>query len=412
MACFRGNQEFYGEVLLLDDSKITLMTEQGIKKSSKAATILQRVFSHLNVVEVKFFGLRFCDNKQQTRWLDPLKTLSRHRGLMGPPYIFYFGVKFYAENPLKLKEETTRRQFYLQLRQDVCRGRLLCPAHLKPRLSALMLQADRGDVGGAEELDLGENQEVQIIYKSLSGVSRPQAQNLFLSLCSSLAMYGVSLFNAYDENQSEYFLGPTPGGVVIYKNKVLVGKYFWQRINKLHFKNKTFQLRVVGKNGSEKSFFFHTSDESDCKRLWRCCVEHHVFFRMSESNHSTHRLRHNSIARSPTLAFPRLNVGVPTNQSVRDQTTKDLCLRLCSNHTPGSVSREPVMTQTAPPAVHSRSQTESRSEGGAKEEVGKPFAPWENSGLVRGLFNPKFPANTKEDPDGGRRQWRSRKSGW
>ncbi|XP_034457486.1 band 4.1-like protein 4 isoform X2 [Hippoglossus hippoglossus] len=411
MACFRGNQEFYGEVLLLDDSKITLMTEQGIK-SSKAATILQRVFSHLNVVEVKFFGLRFCDNKQQTRWLDPLKTLSRHRGLMGPPYIFYFGVKFYAENPLKLKEETTRRQFYLQLRQDVCRGRLLCPAHLKPRLSALMLQADRGDVGGAEELDLGENQEVQIIYKSLSGVSRPQAQNLFLSLCSSLAMYGVSLFNAYDENQSEYFLGPTPGGVVIYKNKVLVGKYFWQRINKLHFKNKTFQLRVVGKNGSEKSFFFHTSDESDCKRLWRCCVEHHVFFRMSESNHSTHRLRHNSIARSPTLAFPRLNVGVPTNQSVRDQTTKDLCLRLCSNHTPGSVSREPVMTQTAPPAVHSRSQTESRSEGGAKEEVGKPFAPWENSGLVRGLFNPKFPANTKEDPDGGRRQWRSRKSGW
>ena len=27
---------------------------------------------------------------------------------VGPPYIFYFGVKFYAENPLKLKEETTR----------------------------------------------------------------------------------------------------------------------------------------------------------------------------------------------------------------------------------------------------------------------------------------------------------------
>lgn len=27
---------------------------------------------------------------------------------VGPPYIFYFGVKFYAENPSKLKEETTR----------------------------------------------------------------------------------------------------------------------------------------------------------------------------------------------------------------------------------------------------------------------------------------------------------------
>lgn len=34
MACFRGNrEEFYGEVLLLDDTKITLKPEQGIKVS-------------------------------------------------------------------------------------------------------------------------------------------------------------------------------------------------------------------------------------------------------------------------------------------------------------------------------------------------------------------------------------------
>ena len=34
MACFRGNrEEFYGEVLLLDEKKITLMAEQGIKVS-------------------------------------------------------------------------------------------------------------------------------------------------------------------------------------------------------------------------------------------------------------------------------------------------------------------------------------------------------------------------------------------
>lgn len=29
------------------------------------------------------------------------------------------------------------------------------------------------------------------------------------------------------ENQTEYFVGPGPVGLVIYKNKVLVGKYFW-----------------------------------------------------------------------------------------------------------------------------------------------------------------------------------------
>uniref|UniRef100_A0A3B4X0L7 FERM domain-containing protein n=1 Tax=Seriola lalandi dorsalis TaxID=1841481 RepID=A0A3B4X0L7_SERLL len=143
MACFRGNQEeFYGEVLLLDERKITLTDEKGIKKSSKATAILQQVFSHLNMVEVKFFGLRFCDNKQRTHWLDPSKTLSQHRDLIGPPYIFYFGVKFYTEDPLKLKEET-RWQFYLQVCQDVRRGRLPCPPHLRPRLFALMLQGEK-----------------------------------------------------------------------------------------------------------------------------------------------------------------------------------------------------------------------------------------------------------------------------
>ncbi|XP_050924907.1 band 4.1-like protein 4 isoform X2 [Lates calcarifer] len=170
-----------------------------------------------------------------------------------------------------------------------------------------MLQADRGDHGGPEMMDSEENQEIQNLYRSFSGVSRPQAQSLFLSLCSSLQMYGVSLFNAYGENQSDYFLGPTPVGVVIYKNKVLVGKYFWQRITKLHFKDETFELRVVGKNGSETSFFFQMSDRYECKRLWRCCVDHHIFFRMSESNPLTNKMKHNSTARSPSLSFPRLN---------------------------------------------------------------------------------------------------------
>ncbi|TMS00880.1 Multidrug resistance-associated protein 6, partial [Larimichthys crocea] len=265
MACFRGNREdFYGEVLLLDERKIMLTAEQGIKKSSKAAAILQQVFSHLNVAEVEFFGLRFCDNKQQTNWLDPSKTLCQHRDLLGPPYIFYFGVKFYAENPSKLKEETTRYQFYLQVCQDINRGRLPYPSHLRPQLSALMLHVEHGDNA---QFDSEENQEKRP-YKTLSAVSRPQAQSLFLSLCSSLPMFGVSLFAAYGENQTEYFLGPTPVGVVIYKNKVLVGKYFWQRITKLHFKDETFELRVIGKNPKQKSGWRSTNQTSEKEEDW------------------------------------------------------------------------------------------------------------------------------------------------
>ncbi|KAM8743068.1 band 4.1-like protein 4 isoform 2-T2 [Acanthopagrus schlegelii] len=403
MACFRGNrEEFYGEVLLLDEKKITLMAEQGIKKSSKAAAILQQVFSHLRLVEVEFFGLRFCDNKQQTNWLDPSKTLSQHRDLIGPPYIFYFGVRFYTEDPSKLKDETTRYQFYLQVCQDVRRGRLPVPAHLRPRLAALMLLAKQEDHSELK-FDSEENQEIRHIYKTLSGVSRPVAQRHFLSLCSSLQMFGVSLFVAYGENQTEYFLGPTPVGVAIYKNKVLVGKYFWQRIIKLHFKDETFELRVSGKRGSETSFFFQTSDRSDCKRLWKCCVQHHIFFRMSESRPSTHTLKHDSIARSPTLAFPRLNIGGLRIKSFNNKTA-DVCMRAKNRTNQTSrVASEPIMMHTAPSAVH-------RSEGGAEQDNVKPSAPWENSGSLNGLFNLRFPPNTEEEEDdkGGRPQRRSR----
>ncbi|XP_060916811.1 band 4.1-like protein 4 isoform X2 [Labrus mixtus] len=407
LTCFRGNrEEFYGEVLLLDERKITLTGNQGLKKSSRAAVILDQVFSLLQVEEVEFFGLRFCDDKQQMHWLDPSRTISQHRELIGPPYVFYFGVKFYVEDPSKLKEETTRFQFYLQVCQDVRRGRLPCPAHLKPQLFALMLQADGGEWRKAGQREAGQREagqreagqmddKVKHIYRSIGGVSRPQAQSLVLSLSSSLQMFGVFLFAAYGENQTEYFLGPTPVGVVIYKNKVLVGKYFWQRISKLHFKDETFELRVIRKNGSETSFFFQTSGQSDCRRLWRCCVEHHVFFRMSERNPKKHK----SVSRSPSFSLRHLNF------SIRKKTinkTTEVCKRL-KHHTNHRVS-DPITTQTAPPAIQ-------RSDDGPDPDNVEPSAPWEISAPLSGLFNPKFPPNTNEEEekqDGGRPQRRSR----
>ncbi|XP_075993436.1 band 4.1-like protein 4 isoform X2 [Genypterus blacodes] len=385
MACFRGNrEEFYGEVLLLDEQKLSLTAEQGVKKSSKASLVLQLVFTRLNLLEGEFFGLRFCDNNQETHWLDPSKSLWQQPHLIGPPYIFYFGVKFYVQDPCKLKQEVTRYQFFLQCRQDVRRGRLPCPAHLRARLTALTLQAEQGDYDVTQWAEPDKDQEVESIYKTLSGVCRPEAECLYLSLCASLQMYGVSLHAAYGENHTKYFLGPTPVGVVIYKNKTLVGKYFWQRISKLHFKEQTFELRVVGKNRSETSFFFHMLERSECKRLWRSCVEHHAFYRMSESNPLTRRLKECS-ARLPA---PQWNVQRPNRITTKPSSQMF------------SVDSEAIAMRTAPPAVQP-------AEDGAQEDHGKPAAPWETSGPLSGMFNPKFPPNTEENQGGLQRRSRS-----
>ncbi|KTG31130.1 hypothetical protein cypCar_00030062 [Cyprinus carpio] len=54
-----------------------------------------------------------------------------------------------------------------------------------------------------------------------------EAENNYLAIAKTLEMYGVDLHPVFGEKQSEYFLGLTPVGVVVYKNKTQVGKYFW-----------------------------------------------------------------------------------------------------------------------------------------------------------------------------------------
>lgn len=84
MGCFCAvPEEFYCEVLLLDESKLTLTTQhQGIKKSTKGSVVLDHVFRHVNLVEIDYFGLRYCDRSHQTYWLDPAKTLAEHKELI------------------------------------------------------------------------------------------------------------------------------------------------------------------------------------------------------------------------------------------------------------------------------------------------------------------------------------------
>uniref|UniRef100_A0A8C3LBJ0 Erythrocyte membrane protein band 4.1-like 4A n=1 Tax=Chrysolophus pictus TaxID=9089 RepID=A0A8C3LBJ0_CHRPC len=304
MGCFCAvPEEFYCEVLFLDESKLTLTTQQqGIKKSTKGSVVLGYVFRHLNLVEIDYFGLRYCDRNHQTYWLDPAKTLAEHKELIntGPPYTLYFGIKFYAEDPCKLKEEITRYQFFLQVKQDILQGRLPCPVNTAAQLGAYVIQSELGDydpykhtAGYVSEYRFVPDQKEELedaierIHKTLMGQVPAEAEANYLEVAKSLEMYGVDLHPVYGENKSEYFLGLTPIGVVVYKNRKQVGKYFWPRITKVHFKETQFELRVLGKDCNETSFFFEARDKITCKHLWKCCVEHHTFFRMPENESSS-----------------------------------------------------------------------------------------------------------------------------
>ncbi|KAG7153694.1 Band 4.1-like protein 4-like [Homarus americanus] len=86
------------------------------------------------------------------------------------------------------------------------------------------------------------------------------------------------------EDNIEYFLGLTPSGVIVLRNKAKVGNYFWPRISKVYFRGRFFMLRVRDKNNSENTYGFETPSKAACKHLWQCCVEHHAFFRLTQAS--------------------------------------------------------------------------------------------------------------------------------
>ncbi|KAM9138604.1 band 4.1-like protein 4A isoform 2-T2 [Pangshura tecta] len=444
MGCFCAvPEEFYCEVLLLDESKLTLTTQQqGIKKSTKGSVVLGYVFRHLNLVEIDYFGLRYCDRSHQTYWLDPAKTLAEHKELIntGPPYTLYFGVKFYAEDPCKLKEEITRYQFFLQVKQDVLQGRMPCPINIAAQLGAYAIQSELGDydpykhtAGYVSEYRFVPDQKEELedgierIHKTLMGQVPAEAELNYLRVAKSLEMYGVDLHPVYGENKSEYFLGLTPVGVVVYKNKKQVGKYFWPRITKVHFKEMQFELRVLGKDCNETSFFFEARNKTTCKHLWKCCVEHHTFFRMPENESNSlsrkfskfgsigykHRYSGRTALQMSRDELPRPDQNVersrsktyPKRNAQTQQTGSKSINQVTANME--NVEKEGTTKIIAPSPV--KSFKKAKSENSPETQRSKISAPWEENGPQSGLYNspndrnksPKFPYSRRRNPSGG-----------
>ncbi|KAM4875720.1 band 4.1-like protein 4A isoform 2-T13 [Thomomys bottae] len=447
MGCFCAvPEEFYCEVLLLDESKLTLTTQQqGIKKSTKGSVVLDHVFRHINLMEIDYFGLRYCDRSHQTYWLDPAKTLAEHKELIntGPPYTLYFGIKFYADDPCKLKEEITRYQFFLQVKQDVLQGRLPCPVNIAAQLGAYAVQSELGDYdpykhtsGYVSEYRFVPDQKEELeeaierIHKTLMGQAPCEAEWNYLRTAKSLEMYGVDLHPVYGENKSEYFLGLTPVGVVVYKNKKQVGKYFWPRITKVHFKETQFELRVLGKDCNETSFFFEARSKTACKHLWKCSVEHHTFFRMpeTESNSLSRKLskfgsigyKHRYSGRTALQMSRDLSIQLPRpDLNVTRSRSKTYPKRIAQTQPVGSNSinritvnlengeNEGTTKIITPSPV--KSFKKAKNENSPDTQRSKSHAPWEENGPQSGLYNspsdrtksPKFPCTRRRNPSCG-----------
>uniref|UniRef100_A0A8C1Q8U1 FERM domain containing 3 n=1 Tax=Cyprinus carpio TaxID=7962 RepID=A0A8C1Q8U1_CYPCA len=213
------------------------------------------------------------------------------------PYTMCFRVKFYPQEPIKIKEELTRYLLYLQLKRDVYHGRLLCPFTDAAYLGACIVQAELGDYDPEEHpadyisdfklfpkqsLKL-ERKIMEIHQNELRGQCPALAELNLLQRAHTLDTYGVDPHPCKDFTGSTAFLGFTARGFVVFQGNKRIHLLKWADVSKFKFEGKTFY--VIGVQREKKLVLtFHTSTPAACKHLWKVAVENQAFYKCAKSS--------------------------------------------------------------------------------------------------------------------------------
>ncbi|KAJ7391164.1 hypothetical protein OS493_020195 [Desmophyllum pertusum] len=280
------------QVTLLDG---TVLTTDQLQKSAKGHDLMHWVTTQLNITEKEYFGLLWEDKKGEKYWLDPQKKITTQ--LKGVQPNFGFAVKFYEPVPSQIKTDFTRYLMCMQLRDDINSGRLPCSFGNQAVLGSYVVQGDVGDFEarehGTDYLDgmvfsPGQSQElldkIRELHRQNRGLSPEEADLQYLKIAASkLVMFGVDAHPAREEDGTEVLLGVSHDGLASYKDRLVVNRIPWSKIDYLKYRKRNF---IIKSHPGELDTLTTTSiykmpSEKAAKRLYKSAVEHHTFFRLT-----------------------------------------------------------------------------------------------------------------------------------
>ncbi|XP_044853454.1 protein 4.1 isoform X30 [Mauremys mutica] len=286
----RRHRNMYCKVSLLDDT----VYECALDKHAKGQDLLRKVCEHLNLLEEDYFGLAVWDSPTSKTWLDSAKEIKKQ--VHGGPWNFTFNVKFYPPDPAQLTEDITRYYLCLQLRHDIVTGRLPCSFATLALLSSYTVQSELGDYDPelhsadyVSEFKLAPNQtkeleeKVMELHKTYRSMTPAQADLEFLENAKKLSMYGVDLHQAKDLEGVDIILGVCSSGLLVYKDKLRINRFPWPKVLKISYKRSSFFIKIrPGEHEQyENTIGFKLPSYRAAKKLWKVCVEHHTFFRLT-----------------------------------------------------------------------------------------------------------------------------------
>ncbi|XP_045565423.1 protein 4.1 isoform X8 [Salmo salar] len=299
------------KVTLLDDT----LFECELDKHAKGVELFTKVCDHLNLLERDYYGLAIWESPSMKTWMDFTKEIRRQvqgakldkicadaQSCTGNNYDFTFNVKFYPPDPAQLSEDITRYYLCLQLRKDILGGRLPCSFVTLALLGSYALQSELGEYDPethapdyAKDLRLAPGQtkeleeKVMELHKTYRSMSPAQADMAFLENAKKLAMYGVDLHQAKDLDGVDIMLGVCSGGLMVYKDKLRINRFPWPKVLKVSYKRSSFfiKIRPSELEHYESAIGFKLPNYKASKKLWKVCVEHHTFFRLTSTEVAT-----------------------------------------------------------------------------------------------------------------------------
>ncbi|KAG5842935.1 hypothetical protein ANANG_G00183040 [Anguilla anguilla] len=292
----RRSRVMHCKVTLLDDT----LYECELEKHAKGQDLFVKVCDHLNLLERDYYGLAIWETPSKKVWLDLTKEVRRQ--VQGSSCDFTFNVKFYPPDPAHLTEDITRYFLVLQLRKDIQSGRLPCSFVTLALLGSYALQSELGEYDPdlhsndyAKELRLAPGQTKELeekmmeLHRTYKAMTPAQADLMFLENAKKLAMYGVDLHQAKDLDGVDIMLGVSSGGLMVFKDKLRINRFPWPKVLKISYKRSGFfiKIRPSELEHYESTIGFKLPNYKASKKLWKVCVEHHTFFRLTSTEVAT-----------------------------------------------------------------------------------------------------------------------------
>ncbi|EGT41258.1 CBN-FRM-1 protein [Caenorhabditis brenneri] len=281
-----------------------------VNKTAEGDVLFTQVTQNLSIEEREYFSLCFYDNVEGVRhWLYNDKVIAKQ--IKSLPWEFSFEVKFYPTTPTTIVDDHARYFVFLQLRRDILTGRLpVANADTHALLGSFVAQMEFGDAPSHISTDYEKFitdsklvpsshatpetfKKIAELHRELRGQSTGETEIMFLDHCKHLPLYGIHIFKATDKDKKSVDVGIGAAGVNIYQDEQVAHIFNWQNIIKIGYKRTYFSVKVkagVLENvKDEKTLYYKLPSYVAAKRVWKCAVEHHTFFRLIQPEEKPHK---------------------------------------------------------------------------------------------------------------------------